>query len=1053
MSIFVANIYSVLIIVIFAFSFAGCVEFSEEYSPSESQPEDNSENDLEPKTEPENPTTDSAKNASTSTKDQINDTKSGSNGGQADKDKKIDSPELSVENALSEENSSVLRQLRETPFPVIAIKHDQFQTKIYQHKTTYKNPDLVADDISISYDISAGEPYNELNAGIIALASSEYSKINEGEHSNFLVSPVTGFIAANFLEYSAAGESRSKIQQGLTWDAENNWPLSEWMESINETSFTDHLSLSNQSLVNQFWGQTDYSFSESYLSALSEDFQLNNISFDYLTSSDIFSDELEANIFDEFLYEFSPIDSILASMNNDSRLTFTSQLDIEAEWATDASNITNIEGVWGANGKSLKMPMLQWQGIFRRYDTENYRSVIIPLANRVTSLTIIMPIDQMSFDLVESSLSTVLNDIEQSYTNVSMDFVLPYFSVQTKSQISRLIASGSYVGNMLDKTAIARSKAPTFSYEPSYTPGSTVYTTSPYTTVSKVMLSDYSTVNDLGYLKRQSLVGESFFDVSSKGVNIQSIVATALQATEDEPPILVYPSGGSGFTQYTITSPSGTTFFHTIVGGGVSGGSSSTFPFPSCETVIEKRGNKQVTPFIFVVKDLSTNSILQLGKIEDLEGLEDKRNVCLKERKAYSADIWPTYPRQEVELDVHVNTADYLTRTPDVVDDSELTQKTIDQYHPYIMAQHKLNDSANRIVSPITENLIKTQVLLGSYHSNFDSVLTPSEMLSIANTLSEFQNSSVWIETDYELREQYLDQLSLLNDELNIIDILAAPDALISKVELWTENLVPKDYLHKLINNRTRLLFSTSSSTHFENIGDTVIGVFRNNNNFWSKVEAVNIKGNFKSSFNDAFNALEIPHPESNTDLLIISPKPGHFELVENLLLKSIALFDENAIEQEAHLILPQIEFSTAQVNDDYKDQRAFKYVSEIRDLRARPQINTQHVSISQYGIKLVSNSLAAFVAPPDAPERDGIDENATEESDFFEIGGNDAFGKNPIKTEAFNCEALNDDKATHPFIMVLRDSLNKSIMQIIRITAVQEHRIIGDSEYCLPSG
>lgn len=404
-------------------------------------------------------------------------------------------------NSIEEKNDAEIAQQNT---PSASPDHDESTT---QNDTTPVEvataPETSNDNVFVDYDVAR---YESLNLAINALAKKEYTIIEQLDHvENFLVSPAITFTMASFLEHSAAGISKTQIQEGLDWSTERDWPLSSWYRLV-----TNPFETSQSSFNSQAWGKTDYLFSENYLLSLSTIFYTDmdklettgveqwmydhTIDVEVLNSSILIPGEVNSSVPQMFPYDESEIQDAINSLSERTRLMFASSLLIDTTWSEDASHVVQIEGFWGVNDDVVKMPMVKWQGTFRRHDTDDYRAVIIPLTDQATSLTVIMPVSSESFDRVEPNVFDALAEIEQSQKMVAMEFVLPHFSVQTGSFATKLIPAGRYQAEPEETTQTPDSSAPLL---PVLLNGERII----YET------SDYSTVNDAGYLKRNFLGG------------------------------------------------------------------------------------------------------------------------------------------------------------------------------------------------------------------------------------------------------------------------------------------------------------------------------------------------------------------------------------------------------------------------------------------------------------------------------------------------------------------------------------------------------------------
>ena len=501
-------------------------------------------------------------------------------------------------------------------------------------------------------------------------------------------------------------------------------------------------------------------------------------------------------------------------------------------------------------------------------------------------------------------------------------------------------------------------------------------------------------------------------------MKIESVALSSLDATFNEPAYLF--AHGSSITSQDYSAG----FYYHL-----------NDDFLDCNVVQENKGNRQASPFIFVIKDLATDSALQIGRIKQLEGIAEYRDVCDSELAEYEDNIWPIFPKQASDLKPHVNTNEYepknlfITIAPD---ENVIKQFVDDVYNPLAIKMLQKEQAPNTVISPITTSFVRAMVQLGSTNNDaLNFLTTDGTSIALRNLalhpvkyLSQLVENKTWIESDYEVVEDYLDTLSFLNNTFSVQDILHDSSRLSLDVNQWTNGTAGTDVLNQLINNRTRFMFASAIKNNKSITADTFSGTFSNGQDYWPNSPMVTITGEYPSLDNEAYKALEIPFTERNADLLIMIPKDGKFDSVEEKLLETVSQFDNSALKAQVTVNLPALNLSKINSDDSYQDSEYYRNVSQIRPLMARPQYTLDEFSINASDVTLESYSMASLVAPASS----------------VSMGGEEIYPTfiNPLP---ILCDAPAEFLASvdaRPFVFILRDRMSKSILQIGRVKEPQ---------------
>lgn len=357
------------------------------------------------------------------------------------------------------------------------------------------------------------------------------------------------------------------------------------------------------SFRNAVWGQEWYRFLREYLDTLSFFFEADLMAYPFkplpepqpepgpilieypglVGGGDYAPTGAYWTSINDWVAELSPQDVPLlpaysVSQNDPerTRLAFTNTTNLAVDWPMVLAPADSFEGLFETfEGIQYWVPMLRQQGAFGFYQDEVLSAVELPLGNSNQSLLLITP-SAGNYETVFNNLTQHLNALTGLLAPMEMEIFLPEFSFASEGKLDWFLGS--------------------LGFEEVYTDD--------YPGCTENCGPDFSAINGQGYLRLETMTRRTGLNFTRAALNASSITTAVLEATQNEPAsVWDIPSSNPGESGLFITS------------------------CPSPTYVPE--GQAHVRPFMFVVRDTQTGTILYLGQLTDTGGTEAGSWVCL----------------------------------------------------------------------------------------------------------------------------------------------------------------------------------------------------------------------------------------------------------------------------------------------------------------------------------------------------------------------------------------------------------------------------------------
>ena len=358
-------------------------------------------------------------------------------------------------------------------------------------------------------------------------------------------------------------------------------------------------------LRNAVWGQTGYRFLADYLNILAEGFEADLTAYAFKPVSEgqlgstgdipvvILGGSYAPtgaywSLMDDWATALTipnNLDAYSVSQNDPdrTRLAFANSSTLAGDWPMAQTPADSVDGLFESfEGLQYWVPMLRQQGTFGFYQDELLSAVELPLGVGDQSLLLITP-SAGNYASVFSNLAQHLNALTGLLMPTEMETFIPEFSFTDAGVLDGFLGSLGFDEVYLDD----------------------------YPGCTEQCGPDFSGINGQGFLRLASVTRRAALSFSSEAVNATSITAAVMEATQTEP-----ASVWDGYP-VSLTGGSGSVSGLTITAGG------------GCSPTYIPAGDTQVRPFIFIVRDSQTGTILYLGQLTDAGGTEAGSWVCL----------------------------------------------------------------------------------------------------------------------------------------------------------------------------------------------------------------------------------------------------------------------------------------------------------------------------------------------------------------------------------------------------------------------------------------
>ncbi|MDH5217642.1 MAG: hypothetical protein OEX19_08095, partial [Gammaproteobacteria bacterium] len=419
------------------------------------------------------------------------------------------------------------------------------------------------------------------------------------------------------------------------------------------------------------------------------------------------------------------------------------------------------------------------------------------------------------------------------------------------------------------------------------------------------------------------------------------------------------------------------------------------------------------------------------GRIKSLDGEQAGTEVCKSEKREYEDNIWPI--ANAVTDTSHSNTSEFTPDTDKVVaaidEPAAIVRKL---FNNEVFSKYASQDYGNFLLSPASSVYAYYMMRFGADDDSFRDELIAQGIESDRDTLiaalkstapQSISNENIfWVQTDYEIRTDYLNLLaSGFMSEMQIADFYKAHTEQQTTVSDWATQYIDRSIpMSKFIGERTRFVYGSAFSTSIPNIGQSTIGTFAQEYQLVQNIPMTAISGAHPYFENETLKAIEIQQTDVNTDLLIIMPGEGQFNTVEADLATTLSQIDNGLSIQEVTFKLPH--FSLNQDDTiEFNSLKPYTNASDIRPMLALSQLTKGSLKLNGPGLQAQSYSLSTLLVPTD---HGGFGRGV----DYFDYV---YFG-----TSFANCNSNNPTPVidARPFIVVLRDRSSGIVLQIGRV-------------------
>ena len=211
-------------------------------------------------------------------------------------------------------------------------------------------------------------------------------------------------------------------------------------------------------IANDIWGQRGFSFLQSYLDLLAQNYGAGLRVIDFTQDPEQSRLVINKQV---SLETEEKINNLLqqGSVTDLTRLVLTNAVYFNAAWQYHFEKSATSNGdFFLLNGENISVPMIKQMESFGYLKSDGYQVVELPYDGRELSMLIILP-DQGQFDTFEASLSgQTLKDIVGKIENKEVDLSMPKFTYQSsfglKQALSSLGITDAFTPNSADFSGI-----------------------------------------------------------------------------------------------------------------------------------------------------------------------------------------------------------------------------------------------------------------------------------------------------------------------------------------------------------------------------------------------------------------------------------------------------------------------------------------------------------------------------------------------------------------------------------------------------------------------
>lgn len=453
------------------------------------------------------------------------------------------------------------------------------------------------------------EDYNSFAITYFAYHTDKFNSFED----EFVFSPLSYANIFSVFTLGAAGETREEFQDFISRSAS----LDDQRTSILPFLFQEILSgnTSNEELTisNKLWGHTGYRFHIDYLENLATYFQVEREPFDFMNDAESFQENI-CNWIDDYLNLSMDSDS-LVSVSTRTRAVLANAFALSGRWEIPFNSEDNFEGLFeDTEGVRRKVPMIHTSGTFNAYQDDEVFAYELPLSSPSLSMVVFMPAGTKWHDVYGTEEFFSDEDLGESFeseagpcelyatfpdnsgdvTYVYNCQVIVYGYLEETNYYDFLNNFDSHYQTLLDLLTPRQVEInlPEFHINTTIARLSTA-TGNGVLTAFNEDEADFSPVNGRGYLFASDFMLNATIDLNGDGLNSSGEGHAVLEATQDEPDDVWRPDDGlavwiiPGTPEYEYT---------------------------------HAPPQSHARPFIWVIRDKTTEAILYIGHLTYLDG-------------------------------------------------------------------------------------------------------------------------------------------------------------------------------------------------------------------------------------------------------------------------------------------------------------------------------------------------------------------------------------------------------------------------------------------------
>jgi serpin B len=190
-------------------------------------------------------------------------------------------------------------------------------------------------------------------------------------------------------------------------------------------------------VVNDIWGQKDYTFLQTYLDVLAKNYGAGLKELDYINDP-----EGARQIINDYIYEQTSqlIKDLIpeGSIDTLTRLVLTNAIYFKADWKNKFDKNFTHDGSFNLlNGSQITVPMMSEKDFFKIANTESWKAIELPYAGDKIAMDIVVP---ENFSDFESSMNLgTINQILETLQSSNIELRMPKFKFSSNIDLNNAL--------------------------------------------------------------------------------------------------------------------------------------------------------------------------------------------------------------------------------------------------------------------------------------------------------------------------------------------------------------------------------------------------------------------------------------------------------------------------------------------------------------------------------------------------------------------------------------------------------------------------------------